>query len=278
VEQVLAWADAEFQRSAKWPHSDSGPIVEQPQETWSAINHALTKGRRGLPGGSSLAKLLHAERGVPNHMDLPPFTRKQILAWATTYYRRTRKRPTKGSGSLPGTSTDTWSTVDTALRDGLRGLPGSSSLARLLAEHSMKRNVQDLPPLTKKQIVGWGQAHQQRTQRWPNVNSEVVVEASEEKCNLIDNALRNGHRGLPGGSSLAQLLQKKCGVRNPAALPNLSEEQILGGRISTSSEWGVGPITSPDWWQIQLVKPGLVWTLLSDQVRVILRQFVLWPL
>jgi len=43
----------------------------------------------------------------------------------------------------------------------------------------------------------------------------------------IDNALRLGLRGLPGGSSLAQLLAHRRGYRNVRALPPLTEELIL---------------------------------------------------
>jgi hypothetical protein len=36
-------------------------------------------GSRGLPGGSSLARLLARERDVPNKQDLPRLTVRQIL-------------------------------------------------------------------------------------------------------------------------------------------------------------------------------------------------------
>src|SRR5262249_32842998 len=66
-----------------------------------------------------------------------------------------------------------------------------------------------------------------RTGRWPAVKSGPIPEAPGETWVAVDQALRMGARGLPGGSSLAGLLLKRRGVRNPAALPRLSEEQIL---------------------------------------------------
>ena len=42
----------------------SGPISEAPGETWGAVDAALQKGSRGLPGGSSLALLLADKRGA----------------------------------------------------------------------------------------------------------------------------------------------------------------------------------------------------------------------
>jgi hypothetical protein len=41
----------------------SGEIPEAPGEDWRAVNFALYRGFRGLPGGNSLAKLLARERG-----------------------------------------------------------------------------------------------------------------------------------------------------------------------------------------------------------------------
>ncbi len=60
--QVLAWAEAHRSRTGRWPSAFSGPIPEAPGETWNAVNRALWGGTRGLPGGSSLAKL---RRGRP---------------------------------------------------------------------------------------------------------------------------------------------------------------------------------------------------------------------
>jgi hypothetical protein len=62
VEQILAWADAHHGRAGRWPHNRSGPIPEAPGESWNAVNLALYLGRRGLPGGDSLAKLLDRHR------------------------------------------------------------------------------------------------------------------------------------------------------------------------------------------------------------------------
>jgi hypothetical protein len=54
-----------------------------------------------------------------------------------------------------------------------------------------------------------------------------VVDAPGERSDRLDNDLRQGDRGLQPGSSLLLLLVKKRGVRNPLALPPLTEEEIL---------------------------------------------------
>jgi hypothetical protein len=46
------------------------------------VNNALSF---GLPGGSSLARLLARERGVRNRCGLPPLTEAAILRWARAH-------------------------------------------------------------------------------------------------------------------------------------------------------------------------------------------------
>ena len=45
-----------------------------------AADMALRHEQRGLPGGSSLARLLAGQRGAPHPADRPPFTLQRVLA------------------------------------------------------------------------------------------------------------------------------------------------------------------------------------------------------
>jgi hypothetical protein len=103
-----------------------------------------------------------------------------------------------------------WGRVSRALRLGLRGLPGGSSLAQLLTEKRGVRNLQALPDLTIRQILQWADEHHERTRDWPDAKSGNVLVAPGEKWGNIQNALVLGLRGLCGGSSLAQLLAEIC--------------------------------------------------------------------
>src|SRR5207253_159589 len=100
LQQILDWADAFHERWGQWPGIESGAICDAPGETWDAVNHALVRGKRGLPGGRSLAQLLALERGVRNRYDLPNLTRKQILLWADAHQRRSGDWPTRQSGAI----------------------------------------------------------------------------------------------------------------------------------------------------------------------------------
>jgi hypothetical protein len=132
IDEILSWADAHQARTSRWPGLDDGAVSESPGNSWRGIDRALRRGLRGLPGGSSLAQLLGRERGARNHMALPALTEDQILAWADAHRRHTASWPRAGSGPVPQAAGETWQNIDNALRYGLRGLQGGSSLARLL--------------------------------------------------------------------------------------------------------------------------------------------------
>jgi hypothetical protein len=60
--QILGWARLHYRRAGRRPTAASGPVADAPAENWRALNLALREGLRGLPGGSSLARLLRTGR------------------------------------------------------------------------------------------------------------------------------------------------------------------------------------------------------------------------
>ena len=106
-------------------------------------------------------------RMVEQTTERPLLSIEQILAWADAYKATTGGWPDLQSGQVSGTN-ETWSRIDDSLRGGRRGLPGGSSLARLLTEHRSVRNITDLPPLTIEQILAWANAHKAATGDWPS--------------------------------------------------------------------------------------------------------------
>jgi hypothetical protein len=225
---VLAWADAFHRRTSGWPRIQSGFIPEQLGETWRKVDSALRYGLRGLAGGSSLAQMLATHRQVRNLRQPPPLSIPQVLGWSDSHRRLTEHWPTSKSGSIPAAPGETWRGVDQALRVGIRGLPGGSSLCRLLAEHRGYRNSLQLPRFTLGRILTWADAHHRRTGTWPTTKSGPLAEAPGETWRGVNSALELGRRGLRGGSSLAQFLAKHRGVRNPKKLPKLTVRRILG--------------------------------------------------
>src|SRR5439155_5918892 len=135
--------------------------------------------------------------------NLPPLSEDQILHWADEHHARTGSWPTYRSGLIPGSGRETWNSIDGALRSGVRSLPGRSSLAKLLAGRRCVRNHKQLPQLTEEQILAWADAFHRRTGTWPSIHSGPITSAPGETWMAVQMALRNGTRGMVGGSSLA---------------------------------------------------------------------------
>jgi hypothetical protein len=148
LQRILKWADAFHRRTGKWPITSSGPIKDAPGETWLAVDIALRKGQRGLPGGTSLAQLLDRCRAVQNRLAVPRLSNRKILKWADAFRKRTGNWPTAYSGNVSPGHSEKWVAIDTALKHGSRGLPGGSSLFKLLARHRGIGRHRRFPPLT----------------------------------------------------------------------------------------------------------------------------------
>jgi superfamily II DNA or RNA helicase len=265
---ILRWADSHYRRTGKWPIRVSGAVRSVQGETWANINAALIRGTRGLPGKTSLAKLLAEKRGVRNKQALPNLSIKQILKWVDAHHSRTSQWPSQNSGNVLNAPGEKWANVDAVLHLGLRGLPPGLSLAQLLAEHRGVRNKMALPHLSIVQMLKWADAHYEKTGQWPKVNSGIVLGAPGETWANIHNALSRGHRGLSGGSSLAQLLTEKRGVRNIQTLPRLTKKQIQKWADAHHEKTGQWPkATSGD----VLGAPGEKWANINASLAKGLR-------
>jgi hypothetical protein len=132
---ILGWADAHRARTGRWPDVRSGPVKGVPGQTWPALNQALARGGRGLPGGSSLARLLEERRGRRNRARAPRLTEGQVLRWADRHRARAGRWPTASSGPVAEAPGETWSAVASALYAGRRGLPGGETPGPFLRRH-----------------------------------------------------------------------------------------------------------------------------------------------
>jgi hypothetical protein len=226
ISDILVWADAYHEHWGRWPDRESGPVAGQLDMTWCGVDQALKKGHRGLRRGSSLARLLDEYRGVPNRMGLPHLSVEQIPRWADAHRDRTGRWPSHGSGPVHEAPGERWSQINRALAHGNRGLPGGSSLARLLAESRGVRPLKFLPPLTVEEILAWADSHRQRCGEWPTRYSGAIPEAPGESWEAVAEALYNGRRGM-ARDTLARLLARHRGRRNRKATPTLRVADIL---------------------------------------------------
>ena len=260
VEQILAWADAHRQATGEYPGADSGRVLAAPGETWRAVEAALAKGHRGLPGGSSLAQLLAERRRYRG-----PLTLGRILAWADAHHDATGRWPRWWSWrSLRRAPGETWASLDAALRDGRRGLPGGSSLARLLAEHREAPHIDTESRLTAEQILAWADAHRQATGRWPSSNAGSVLHAEGVTWGAIESALRGGYRGLPGGQSLGRLIREHAGQDAYRTRPALAVGQVLAWADAHRASTGAWPVESSG---PVAAAPGENWRAIGGALR-----------
>jgi hypothetical protein len=96
-ERILRWADAYRTATGQWPTPGSQPVGGMDDEAWSEIDASLRRGRRGLPGGSSLARLLAEERGVIEGAN-PEAPAERLRAWEAEQFG---KRPPRLKRGLP---------------------------------------------------------------------------------------------------------------------------------------------------------------------------------
>src|SRR5262245_22947321 len=112
--KILIWCDEYREATGRWPNVDSGRIAGTVCETWAGVDRALRLGGLGLPGGSSLARLLVERRGARFACFATPLSEEQILAWVDARFRNTGEWPTTGSGPVEGAPFERWDNIDAA--------------------------------------------------------------------------------------------------------------------------------------------------------------------
>ena len=97
-----------------------------------------------------------------------------------------------------------------------------------------KANIIKPPLLYVHKVLAWADNFHRRQGCWPTAYSGRILGAAGDTWRRVDSALRLGLRGLPSGSSLAQLLAKQRGVRNQKTLPRLTYKQRKGQAFQRS--------------------------------------------
>ena len=265
IDDILVWADRHHDATGKWPSRNSGDVLGQPGEKWSVIHANLYQGLRGLPGNMTLAGLLAEHRGRRSRAHLSVLDESTIIEWAEDHHRRTGCWPTMSDKEVLAAPVEDWLAIDHALRKGTRGLPGESSLAKLLSDRGLKSTPKHAPRLTYQQILRWADRHKRVKRQYPTAACGLVIGAPEESWHAIASALLTGSRGLPTGLSLAGLLEKYRGRRNPVCPPPLTYEMILkwaDDHFKRSGNWPTcddGAIRD---------QPGESWTNIDQSLRL----------
>jgi group I intron endonuclease len=225
-DKIWEAAKSWYNHNGEWPSERTkGKIPELPNENWSILDHALVRGLRGLPGGSSLPQLL-ASRGISNRCSKKDLTEDQVWIAAQNWYTITGRWPTQHTkGEIPGLTGENWDLVSHALINGFRGLPGGSSLPKFLTSRGVTNRCSKMG-LTESTI--WKAAQNWFTQeyQWPSQHTKgEIPELPGYNWNAINSALKVGGRGLPKGSSLSKVLASH-GATNRGSKSNLTEDHI----------------------------------------------------
>ena len=200
---ILIWADRHHIRTGEYPNQKSGRVTGVRGESWRKIDAALRSGNRGLAGESSLAQLLSKQRGKALRRWRPVLGISEILEWADSYHQRTGRWPHRESGRIRQAPTETWRSVNSALKSGYRTRSRATTLARLLVERRGAVIARHKKPLTIEGVLKWADRHKKRTGVWPTATLGAVEGVVGETWRAIDVALHYGRRGLPSGSSIS---------------------------------------------------------------------------
>ncbi len=226
VESILAKADSYYKKHAKWPKFNSGPVSGWPGETWQKVNSALSKGIRGLHGGSTLTQLLYERRGADMFAWAPRLTYDKILAWVDSHYAFTNKWPHDRDGEIADAPSETWLGVNFAMVRGTRGLEPGLSLAALLQQKRGIRSKRYAPGLNTETILKWADAYYERTGKWPVSNSGGLVESPDDSWNApyplrFKRAIGVYQADLPSANCLLPNVESEIGSIFPSFLSRL---------------------------------------------------------
>ncbi|MBW2187231.1 MAG: hypothetical protein JRG71_12795 [Deltaproteobacteria bacterium] len=212
IQAILERADAHKQKYGVWPKKGSGDVFNSLGDTWNAYDLALSRGMRGLEGGSSLAKLLEAERGVKYLFSKSPLSNDQILDWADAHFAETKTWPNVNTGKLVLAPEENWKNIDSILRSGnkSRGITGNDSLPELLHRERGVVNQAKCRRLSEKEIAAWIKSYRDIYGKNPNRHSGPVLEASDVTWSQVASSLNMAKRGLTERSSISKISAKYC--------------------------------------------------------------------
>ena len=203
-EIITAAKDFSKGNNKKLPNRGTGSFQGYLKLTWGAIDGAIKRGSISGITAKSLADLFVQEFGYRNVNNLPDLRQEKILEWCDLFKERNGMFPSNTSQSIAEMGTETFRSIDTALRENRRGLNGYSSLSNFLYEERGKRNNKSLPNLTKEKILEWMKNWYEEKGAWPTAGDGEIPKSGGEKWSNLNATLHRGGRGLPK-TSLSKL-------------------------------------------------------------------------
>ena len=132
-------------------------------------------------------------------------------------------------------------------------------------DHPIRRT-----PITESMILEWCDRFFDEHGEWPSIyDTRPVPGQPDETWSRLHDAMNQGYRTLPGGSSLARLLERERGRLNIQNLPTLTEATILSWCDTFFDEHGEWPGVGEE--RPVPGQPNESWRRLEDVLKMGLR-------
>ena len=164
--------------------------------------------------GYNCRRIAEFQEGMRRRSDL---TYDIIKEWVKKFYEEHGKYPTRASGSVvyaPKEEPLTWQGVSICLMDGFRGLPGGLSLSDFLNKEMGILTRKYASRITEADVLEWVEKFYDRYGYYPTSKSQEGVDCPSDygklRWSTVNELLKNGQRGLPGGATLRKFIESKC--------------------------------------------------------------------
>jgi hypothetical protein len=180
-------------------------------EAWADATRAKAQAKARDP--ERRAKIAAAKRGKPRPAHVREILRECASQPHTEESRRKMSRTHKRRGTRPPRAGPAWTPAEDALLGTMPDAEVADRTGRTVMAVRVRRSLLGVylrspDRLTLDQVLARAESHFGRTGRWPSNGSGAVSEGRHLTWGGIDQALRGGFRGLPGGSSLAKLVEE----------------------------------------------------------------------
>lgn len=242
LEQVRVAMRAFHARYGRWPRHIDAVEVPGIDGTWASLEHALRKGLRGLPGGSSLAM---QRDGVTPRARL---TSKAIADAVIAHRREHARWPGPSTrGRIPSLGYG-WAAVDRSLKKGrVDGVLAGQSLADLVRQCQGRARPLRLTIAIVQDAI---REYHAKNGAWPRTTTLGDVPIIGGTWQYLNKLLGRGLRGLPTAEppgrplSLARVVAQLRGV--PASSTPLTIQMVQASVLAWRCETGEWPSRRTD--------------------------------
>lgn len=211
LKTINKWILEYFNKNGKYPKVNNEKILGHEILTWQGLNLKLCRNRCGIGYKTSLSEIIKNNFNYTNNLNKENMTLDELHKHIKEYIDDNKKPPHCKLGKIEGTNY-TWIIIENDLKRGkINGLRKIyKSLKNFLIDFKYyKKRINtfelDVENIKSEMVSFYKENKSFPTSRTKKCNSKGV------QWRYVDQALRNGYRGLSRGSSLLKLKQE---IRN----------------------------------------------------------------